>query len=791
MNARRRNEAVEVKAEATPRRVHRPRFAESAILIWGLACPFLASAAHPDFHVAATGKDSNPGTATAPFATLSRARDAVRQKIAAGFKQDVLVEIRGGTYLQLETLSFGPGDSGTPQFSITYAVRPGERVELSGGRKITGWKKGVGDIWMAELPEVKTGQWHFRQLFVNGRRAIRARTPNKDAQKPWWIIRSAAVTESVDEPFTVTVDGPIITWSHPDQVELICNYNNEGGRKRLQSVDVDGQKLVVAPPHRWNSKVFGNDWHLSAPTAGKPCYVENALEMLDQPGEWYLDRKSGTLSYWPLAGEDLARAGVIAPVVQNTLLAVIGTKERPVVNVAFEGIHVAHVDWPLPAWGYSGLFSCNIATENEGRTGHRFIEAAVEFENARNCHFLRGGIAHVGGMALCLRDGSAFNRVEGNEIWDLGGGGIGVGGCNVAGGHLFGAPPPEPEDYKGYVVANNYIHHVGTDYHGGTGICLYLSQDSVVAHNLVHDVAYCGIIVAGSQDPNVQFAKNNVIEFNHIYNCMKTTVDGAGLYVTFANYGNGTRLRGNLVHDTQWNAFGRGTVASGILDTMACHGLYLDGHNTGCQYENNVVYRNAGGPLLFNSHESRNKWRDNFLQKDGTPPSEIIEVMQAWAGLEPAYRRVLLNEQPNPCNFHALTDLSPERPWAACQFDLPERGRGVFQIVRRNAGEEEKIMLKPHGLDASARYEMKAYAGTLAPATKALFQGTFFGTCDTNLFGTYLNAVGNLPILSNVRPADLEIPSTMSGDEAVERGFPVNLGTQPGVLWIAYQKSQK
>jgi hypothetical protein len=753
-----------------------------------VASAFFAPAAIPDFCVATGGKDTNPGSVGAPFATLARARDAARQQIAAGLKQNILIQIRGGTYPQLEAITFGPEDSGTDQFSITYAAYPGEKVQLSGGQKINGWRKGLGDVWTAEIPEVRAGQWYFRQLFVNGHRATRARTPNRDDQKPWWIIRTSVMTEVEDRPFTVTVDGPIIRYRHPEEVEIVCIYNNDGGRKRLESISVTEQTLLVAPPHRWNPKVFGYDWHLSAPTAGKACYLENALEMLDQPGEWHLDRQTGILSYWPRPDEDLARTEVIAPVVQKTLLAVRGTRERPVVNLAFEGIHVSHVDWPLPAWGYNGLFSCNVATGTKQKPGHRFIEAAVEFEHARNCHFVDGGIIHVGGMALCLGDGTAFNRIEGNEIGDVGGGGIGAGGCNVAGGYLFAAPPPEPEEYKGYRIANNHVHQVGTDYYGGTGICLYLAQDSTVAHNLIHDAAYCGIIVAASQDPKVPFAKNNLIEFNHIRNCMKTTVDGGGLYVTFANYGDGTRVRGNLIHDTEWNAFGRGNVTSGILDTIPCHGLYLDGNNTGCRYENNVVYRNAGGPLLLNSHESKNQWRDNLFQKDGTPPCEFIEAMEAWAGLEPPYQRILLKKAPNPCNLYSLNDPSGNAPWAAYQFDLRERRRGVVQIVRRHAGEEEVVLLKLHELDPSARYELTAYAGLLAPADRVFYEGTFFGTCDTNLFTTYLTALGKLPVLSSVRPTAQDLPGQMSGRDAIERGLPVKLDPRPGMIWIAYRR---
>jgi hypothetical protein len=735
-----------------------------------------------DFYVAPDGKDSNPGSAAAPFATLTKARDAVRQKANASLTKDILVLIRGGTYQQTQTLAFGPEDSGTAKFSITYAAYPGEKVVLSGGHKITGWKKGQGQIWTAEVPEAKAGELYFRQLFVDGKRAIRARMPNVDDKPPWWIIKTSTLSEQEDKPFTVTLNNPIRSYANTGDMELICICNNEEGRKRLESINVEQQTLTVAPPHKWNPKCFGNDWALSAPTAGKACYLENALEMLDQPGEWYLDRHTGMLSYWPRPGEDMTHIEAVVPVVQKTLLAVIGTREQPVVNLNFKGIHVEHVDWPLPPWGYNGLFCCNVFVGSKEKPGHRFIEAAVEFENARSCNFVDGGIAHIGGMGLCLRDGTAFNKIEGNEIGDLGGGGIGAGGCNVAGSYLYAAPPPGPNDYKGYRIANNYVHDCGTDYYGGSGICLYLAQDSVISHNLIHDCAYFGIGVAGSQDPNVKFAKNNTIEYNHIYNAMKVTNDGAGLYVTFANYDRGTLVRSNLIHDTLWNIFGRG---GGATDAIPCFGLYLDGKNSGCKYENNVVYHNAGGPLLFGSHKSNNKWVDNLFQKDGTPPDEFIEVMKACTGLEPGYRKAILNIEPEQCELYQLGEISETAPLSAYQFDLPKSNRGVVQIVRRVCYKDENLHMKLHGVAATGIYKLKGYTGTLAKADQDFFEGTFF---DKNLIIAVFTNFDDLPILSNVVPVQLEAATQMSGKELMEQGLPVKIGGKPQVIWIIYER---
>ena len=287
----------------------------------------------------------------------------------------------------------------------------------------------------------------------------------------------------------------IKAYKNPHDVELVYICNNDMGRKRLGTVNEKDQTFTLALPHRWNSKEHGNDWYLSFPDPRwKACYLENALEILDQPGEWYLDRSTGILSYWPRPGEDLAKTEVVAPVAQKTLLAVIGTRERPVRNLHFKGNRIEHLDWMPPDWGYMGLFCCTIDTGPKDRPQHGFIDAAVEFEHARSCHFTDGGIAHVGGMGLCLRRGTVGNIIEGNEIADVGAGGIGVSEIRQKPiGQRPWNPPPQPGDYKGYRIANNYIHHCGRDYFGGVGIAVMMMQNSVVSHNLVHDTAYSGI----------------------------------------------------------------------------------------------------------------------------------------------------------------------------------------------------------------------------------------------------------------------------------------------------------
>ncbi len=779
-------------------------------------------AAPADFYVAVSGKDSNDGTAAAPLATLAKARDAVREKVKAGLTRDIVVQIRGGTYPVTETLIFGPEDSGTEKFSITYAAAPGEKVLLNGGRAITGWKKGANDVWTTEIPDVKAGKWYPRQLFVNGQRAIRARTPNNGwgEGKPLQAIKAYPLTpagvneDGTDQNIVIRVntaggkgifgfhrefeynqakfEGGIANWGNTGDIELVSLSHNEGGRKALQSVDPAAQTVTLRPPHRWGPKCYGNDWFNSVP-AGR-CYLENALEFLDSPGEWYLDRKTGMLSYWPRPGEDLPRCEVMAPVVQTRMLYVEGTGERPIVNLHFRGLHVEHVDWPLPPQGYTGMFCCNVPVFREGNPpSHRPVEAAVEMAYARSCSFNDGGIARVGGMGLVLEEGTTDIAVEGNHIQQTGASGIQMGERNVAYGWPKAAPSPRPGDYERFRIRNNHIHHCGMDYYGANGISLFRTKDAIVSHNLIHDIAYCGVVFAGDQNPQWNFEGGNTLERNHIYRAMQVTQDGGGFYASFAHAGGKNIVRANLIHDTSSNPMSAGVC--------------LDG-SSGLTFDHNVVYRNPTWTLVaFRPVDlSGNAWKGNLFiptREDGTssvkpktlfdgrrgweltpakegatPPEEFVEAMTAYAGLEPAYRTALQGIAPNPCDLDVSDDGTT---W---QFDFAKQGKGV---VYRNdvqagkgavprAAEGKGVTLKLRKLDAAAKYTLKIYAGQIQPTPTDSSAGDFTKGA---LF----------PMAHKIGPApDLGLPDTMTGLELMEKGLPLKDAT--GVIWVAYRKTK-
>jgi len=307
-------------------------------------------------------------------------------------------------------------------------------------------------------------------------------------------------------------------------------------------------------------------------------------------------------------------------------------------------------------------------------------------------------------------------------------------------------------------------------------------QDSVVAHNLIHDIAYCGLVEGGNESP-MKLAKNNIVEYNHIYRTMQVPADGAGLYTSFPHLGSNSIIRANLIQD--------GT------EHWAAAGLYLDLNCYGVIFDHNVVYGKHYAVMNVHSKEefTANTWAGNLLlpNKNEKPPEEFIEVMQACAGLEPAYRKALQGTDPQPCEIHVLEgsdatrraaylnsarnetwEIQVQEGGTTWQYNLPEQGRGVLYRANPEQKEEGKIVvLKLRKLDPAARYALKAYSGRIEPAQ------------------AYNGGVGKMqvPMVQKIGPApDLGLPDTMTGRELMEKGLTLKDAT--GVIWVAYRKAQ-
>ena len=563
-----------------------------------------------EFYVAPNGSDAGPGTKDKPFATIAKARDAVRALVRSGLKANVQVQLRAGVHRPEETLTFGPEDSGTERFSITYAAYPGEQVTVSGGRPIVGWKKGEGAVWVAPVPGVKDG-WYFRHLFVNGRRAIRARTPNEDAKEPSWRLTGATLAADLSR-YTLTLPkGLLGAWSNPTDIEIMVAGNWEINRLPVQSIDRDAGVVVLAPPHAQGHEAI-------RPGPGRWCHFENAPELLDQPGEWYLHRPTGTLRYWPLPAEDLSRAEVIAPALQR-LVEVKGTAERPVRNLHFRGICFEHTSLPLPPGGHLGIQACHCTVGKSWHGAWGRVPAAIRWDYVERSSLEDGALAHLGSCGIELVTSCRDNLIQGNHITDVSGNGI-----------MLGGPRDEAEVPKRNRISNNHVHACGVEYYGAVGIWVGFAQQAVIAHNLVHDLPYSGISVGWQWNPQPTPCKENTIEFNHVYDVINRLCDGGCIYTL--GFQPGTVIRGNHLHDAHRSRYAQGAPNNG---------MFIDEGSKGFLFERNVIYNTAAELVRFNQcSRDWHTWRDNHFGPEAEVKKAGQEII-AQAGLEPPYRQRL------------------------------------------------------------------------------------------------------------------------------------------------------
>lgn len=557
-----------------------------------------------DFWVTPEGNDSWSGRlrqpsdqrTDGPFATIARAQRAVCElrRVQAQRQGPIQVGIYG-THRLSEPVTLRPEDSGTAQCPTVYCGLAGQEAVLSGGRVIAGWKKGPGDLWTAEIPEVKAGKWYFRQLFVDGRRAQRARFPNEG-----YLHVEGLVDVPAKAKWNTGVDkfrfkpGDIRPWADLRDAEVVVFHSWNTSRVRIAAVDP--QQHIVTFTGQTAFRPLGWD-------PQQRYYVENARGLLDQPGEWYLERATGTLFYWPLPGQDMAKVQAIAPVLTE-LVRFEGNPDqgRFVDHVTLTGLSLQHADWSLPDHGYG-----------DGQAAAT-VPAVVSARGARHCKLTRCEIAHVGNYGIWLSRGCKNNEIAMNHLHDLGAGGVRIGECQL--------PPSDATESSHNRVTNNYLHDAGLVYSGAVGVWVAQSSHNEISHNEIHSLDYSGISTGWNWDRTPNRTCHNRIEFNHIHHCMRGVLsDGGGVYTIGAQPG--TVIRGNLIHD----------VFPYMGPPAMAWGIYLDGPSTGILVEDNVVYNTLTGGLLTTGENNivRNNifalsaWQAAWRYGDHLDPRVVVE----------------------------------------------------------------------------------------------------------------------------------------------------------------------
>lgn len=503
-------------------------------------------------NLSASGKEGTAGSLPGVIEVVRAARRGL------GPEAQATIFLRGGTYELAAPLVLTPEDSG-----LTVAAYRAEKPVMSGGRRITGWRSVAGKPgwWQTEIPAMRDGKWYFRSLFVNGRRAQRARTPSEG----FFRIDGDSPQE---QPAKLRFHPGDIKpeWAPRGDVEVVALLAWADFRMFIREVDETNHVATLSTNPRPSNREKNARY-----------YVENAPDGLDAPGEWYLDRKTGVLTYIARAGEDLTKAEVIAPQLEE--LAVLQgdlAGKRPVERVTLRGLTFSYTDWATPAEGYA---------DTQAAVG---VHGDIRAVGASDCVLQNCAFTHLANYAVELGRGCQRDEVSHCDLFDLGAGGIRI-----------GEPDKRPEAFDqnhSHRITDNHICQIGLVYPPAVGVFILQSGTNLVAHNEIDHLYYSAISVGWNWGYQETPCRENVIEFNHLHDIGQGMLSDLGAVYTLGIQ-KGTVIRNNLIHDVESFTYGG-------------WGLYTDEGSSGIRLENNVVYhcKSAG----FHQHYGR----ENVIQNN-------------------------------------------------------------------------------------------------------------------------------------------------------------------------------
>ena len=589
------------------------------------------------------GSDFNDGTRQSPKATLTSALRQAREwrrtednRIQGG----ITIYMEGGTYAFYEPVFIRPEDSGTKESPTIIRSVGDEKVILSGGISINGWKK-QGKVWVADVPAFNGRPLDFRQLWVNGKKAVRARDV-EDFEK---MNRICSVDEKNEILYVPAVSICRLIDNKGNlkakYAEMVLHQMWCVANLRIRSVEVQGDSAAIRfhqPEsriqfeHPWPRPMVTTDGHNSA------FYLTNARELQDVPGEWYHDIDARKVYYYPREGEKMQEAEVIVPAVE-TLVRVEGTLDRPVCHIRFEKITFSYTTWMRPSEkGHvplqAGMYLTdgyridpkmqrnylNHLLDNQGWLGRP--AAAVRVVAARQIDFERCRFEHLGSTGLDYEEAVQGGVVRGCLFRDIAGNGLLVGSFSPAAHetHLPYNPADRREVCTQQQINNCYFTEIGNEDWGCLAIAAGYVGDVNIEHNEISEVPYSGISLGWGWTQTVNCMRNNRVHANLIHHYAKHMYDVAGIYTL------GSQPKSYVTENCVHSIYKPGYVH----DPNHWFYLYTDEGSSFITVRDNWT---EGEKYLQNANGPGNVWENNGPKVDS--------VIRERAGLEAGYKDLL------------------------------------------------------------------------------------------------------------------------------------------------------
>ena len=581
-----------------------------------------------EVYVSADGSDAGDGSKGSPFATIERARDEVR-KINTDMNGDIIVHIADGEYTLADTLQLGEQDGGTNGYAIRYVGD--KNTVISGGAKLEGFEiyDEENGIYSAKVPAGTT----FRQLYVNGEKMILSDTEHGYKHRivgasrftadgtliPEWNNNGAEETlaqADYGEIYVPTAELPAFKDPKGAEIHIFAAWTKS--ILRIDSIEHGDRETSTIRVQEPEGKLIFNRMHPDIDgyshmnTHAFAYYLQNAYELIDWYGEWYLDQKTNTLYIKAPENTDMTTAEVIYPRLE-TLVKLESESGKKIQNISFEKLTFAHSNWTVPGeQGFvevqAGMYAnrCVFATNDMSvsRPTAGIYAANTENFTVKNCT-----VEKMGAAGIDLNHGTLNSRIIGNTIRNISGNGIMVGSFVVDENtdiHTVYNPADESEICTGDQIVNNLVTQIGTDYEGSVGIVAGYPRDILIACNEVSEAPYTGISVGYGWSDADNAMRHNRILHNEIYHTSRMLCDAGGIY-TLSRQPD-SEMRGNYIHDID--------LPDGA--DYATSGIYMDEQTAGYTVKNNVIYH-AWGVGRNNNGDNDYQEKKIYIDKKWDP----------------------------------------------------------------------------------------------------------------------------------------------------------------------------
>ena len=524
-----------------------------------------------DIFVSPKGNNQNPGTKEKPIQSLLMAKQMAYDLIKSGQHEKVIIWLNGGIHTITEPLVFDPLESSLPNPSLVFKSLKGTKPVISGGLKLSNWSKRQDGYWTCKLSDIAPGLQNVRELFVNGKRASRARFPNNDFLR----VKKAGEDKRTNFYFEKG-DFPIPSKSK--NVELVFMHDWSITRIGVKEINADANQLIAVDNIGAKSPSFFtiDNWE------PHPRYfLENALEFIDLDFEWVFLPETKEIVINLPKNTDPSKFNIVSPLSEG-LVSLVGKEDKPIKNIQFDGITFQYAKWSIPSGGYCGIQ----ATFYDQRRDN----------NDWNWNSIPAAVSAIWSDGLVFSNCSFKN----NGIM------IGEGQERIKNGTNWYKSAPEQVAF-GNTIENCRINNCGSQYFCAVGIWAGLTSKTTIKNNEISNLPYTGISIGWMWSTETTPCRENIIDGNHIHHIMNTLSDGGGIYMLGLQPR--SKLINNHIHDVKKNA---GSAES--------NGMFLDEGITDVRVENNLIYNIAKSPIRFHK-ATKNLVQGNYLFcQDSNPP---------------------------------------------------------------------------------------------------------------------------------------------------------------------------